>query len=66
MNYKDKNRIEAMRGYRTLLEKIKQGKIGMSPVELTFFRQYLINSYGKDEVIQAENEVERRQEHGDS
>lgn len=60
MNYKELNKLEDMRGYRRILEQHLRGKAGMSQMELHALRRYLVVSYGQDEVIQAENEVERR------
>lgn len=61
MNY-DRNRIEDMRGYRRLLEQLLRGGGGITQMEMHALRQHLIKTYGQDEVIQAENEVERQQE----
>lgn len=59
----DRNRIEDMRGYRRLLEKHLKGMGDISQMEMHSLRQHLIKAYGQDEVIQAENEVERRMEY---
>ena len=59
---KEADRLVGMRTYRKMLLAYRV----FSTIELQAVRRYLVAIHGADEIIQAENEVERRIEHDNS